>query len=181
MNLISHTQPEPSVDSGVPRSEGLHCSDLIKTLGVQMGLLPAHDGPPPMIRFLMGFTWEVMLEQALAEQLGCRPGEVSLDGVACSPDGIGCDEEGVFLEEYKCTWYSTKKTPEDIWHWEVQIKAYCHVIGLTRALMRVLYVNGDYQRPTKPQWHEFMYSFTEEELEENWRMLINHGKAEGLL
>ena len=85
------------------------------------------------------------------------------------------------LEEYKFTWKSSSRPPEDNWRWVTQMKAYCYVLGLTEANLRVFYANGDYRQNRKPLYQGYRFTFREDELKENWAMLINHAKLRGWL
>lgn len=124
--------------------------------------------------------WETALTAAFRERapLTIRPGEVELDGVIGSPDGINFSDYS--LEEYKCTWKSVKTTPDQIWKWMVQTKGYCKMLDMTRVLFRVLYVMGDYKH-SGPIYREFWLEFSQEEIDMNWEMLINHAVRKGWL
>ncbi len=126
----------------------------------------------------VGFLFEDALSNAFAERLADRIGEVELDNIVCSPDGV--DWNSWILEEYKCTWKSSKLHPRDHWRWMVQIKSYCKVLHMNQAKMRILYLNGNY-RGSGPQYKEFMFTFTQDEIDINWQMLLNHAKRKGML
>jgi len=94
------------------------------------------------------------------------------------PDGF--DVRKWQVEEYKCTWMSTKRTPDQIWRWMAQVKAYCKGIGTHRGeyptvLFRILYLMGDYKN-TGPQYRSYLLEFSDLEIEENWDMLVNHAR-----
>ena len=127
----------------------------------------------------VGFLWEDVLDAAFKDRMAIRPGEVELDGVVGSPDGIGEDPEGVehaVLEELKCTWRSSRRSPTEDWSWMVQIKSYCKMIGTTVTIMRVLYLMGDY-KGSGPQYKVFRIEFTQDELDQNWAMIVANAGA----
>lgn len=176
--------PNPKFPSFVQplRSQGtLHLTEIINDISKEL-----FDKKPSKL-FLkntlwaqMGFIWESLLGAAWGMLLGRRPEEVELDGVVGSPDGI----RGDTLEEYKCTWRSVKTHPEEVWKWMVQIKAYMKMTGLRHCNMKVLYINGDYKfkgDTAGPQYREFYFIPTDQEIEENWQMLINHARSKGWL
>ncbi len=129
-----------------------------------------------------GFLFEEALSTVFGERLGKRIGEVDLDGIVMSPDGVDYmwNECRGRLEEYKCTWKSSKNTPDTVWKWMVQVKGYLKVLGLHDVLFRVLYLMGDY-KGSGPQYKEFEVSFTQEEIDKNWEMIIGYAKRKGWL
>lgn len=166
---------EPSV-----RSPGLHLSDILQS--ILKGLDPKkYSQAMDWNRVDSGTTFERVLERELMARNPnlVRPGEFSLNGIACSPDGF--DPVDRVVEEYKWTWKSAKYplTDDRYWPWLVQIKGYCHVTGTTRARLRVFFVNGDYQSFT-PELRSWLLTFTEQELRDNWLMLLNHARYAGL-
>lgn len=165
-----------------PRSSGtLHLTEIINDISAQ--LFDKKDNKlfgKNMLWAQVGFIWESLLGAAWGLLLGNRPGEVERDGIVGSPDGI----RGAVLEEYKCTWRSVKTHPQDVWKWMTQIKAYMWMTGLRTCNMKVLYLNGDYKfkgDTAGPQYREFWFMPTEQELSENWAMLVNHARAKGWL
>jgi hypothetical protein len=168
----------------IERSEGVHLSDIITDLGREVFGTKGANGPTTeemQLQWEKGFVWEEALSHGFGNRLAQRPGEIVCDGIACSPDGVGMDEEGeVVVEEYKCTALSSTKTPDGIWRWRTQAAAYCYVMGATRAVFRVFYINGDY-RGSGPLYRVFQLDWSGQEIEENWAMLVNHAKRKGML
>jgi hypothetical protein len=165
------------------RSEGKHLSDIITDLGEEVfGLKGAGKDTPSeetRLQWEKGFVWEEALSHGFGDRLADRPGEIVCDGVACSPDGVTVDEEGnVVVEEYKCTAMSSSKTPDAIWRWRTQAAAYCYVLGATRAIFRVFYLNGDY-KGSGPQYRVFQLDWSQAEIDENWAMVWSHAKRKG--
>lgn len=169
----------PALGSGLPRSPGLHVTDVIHYLDTK--LHGPHKGPgfsDLPLTMECGFLWEDLLGHILADRYVIRPPELTCDGIALSPDGIGPDPDGLVpavLEEYKFTWMSTNKPPEKVWRWMIQIQCYLHATQLTVALLRVLYVMGDY-RGSGPLYRVFRLTFTPDELLQTWTMILNYKK-----
>lgn len=171
-------------EASPPRSEGLHLSTVIKSLCVDLDPKRfAQSGDLPWKKFNTGFAFERVLEHAFqARRTGIfRPDEVVKDGIAMSPDGI--DPDGWWLEEFKSTWMSDFDCPEHekFRHWIWQIKAYALALDMNKARLRVLFINGDYRGGYEPSYKVWELHFTDEELQENWRMLLHHAKQKGML
>jgi hypothetical protein len=178
--------------SSGPRSrDKLHVSDIYKSLNKKLDPERFNDDKGPNAEKMeVGLLFESILEEALARKYGTlRPGETMLDNVWMSPDGVNPDAEA--LEEFKCTWMSSRHGLIDVFgyphtkfqHWFWQMKAYCLALGCTKAILTVLFVNGDYDRKNgmNPQLKRYAIEFTPDELDENWQMLLRHAREEGLL
>ena len=184
--------PIPYCGSTAPRSKGVHISDIIGPLAKRLGLTKyTDDGADLRLNPYVntGFLWERVLEMALADVAGIRIGEVMLDGIAMSPDGlIDADDlrpfyegeiaDAVVLAEHKCTWKKLK-APEENVQWLWQIMGYCKGLDTRTALLRVLWINGDY-RPMVPQFQPWLLRFDQSEIDQNWEMLLaNKPKTRG--
>lgn len=173
------------------RTPGLHVSEIYKRLMVRLD--PKTYGKPiddeARQRMEVGILFENMLERGLAEKYGtCRVGElVSPEGVILSPDGV--NPELVAGEEYKATFKSCRHGLVDEYGmplpsfivWFVQMKAYAKWLELLDWILRVLFICGDYSKPIQPQFHSYRISFTQDEVDENWTMLMSLAHQEGLL
>ena len=161
----------------VDRSPGLHLSTIYGDLETILFNPRKTDNP---LWAQVGFIWEELLTMAFKSALGVRPGEFRYDGVIGSPDGV-CYDLG-YIDEYKCTWKSAKKTIEDMWKWQAQTKGYCKMVGngITTVRFRVLYING-YWDGNGPVYRDNYVVYEESEIEDNWIMLINHAKSRGWL
>lgn len=174
------------------RPSGLHVSGLVRAAYKNLkGTEPkAIEGEQPWVRALAGFLWERALEYAFTEYMQKERGTADKqtscqymlgDGraVTGTPDGIN----GEYIEEYKATWRSMRKWSEDpeaeFWMWLAQVKAYCFMTGRTKARFFIFWVNGDYSYKTGrgPQVTTCEMEFTEEELLDNWRMLLAHANV----
>ena len=165
------------------RSDGLHLSTIIHDfLNMMHGQEESEIDDNVRLMFEKGFLWEKVLSRAYAERAVHRPDEIVVDGIACSPDGIATEEDGeVVVEEYKATSRSVTTTPDMVESWMMQIKAYCYVVGVNVGLFYVLHLNGDYRavRHPIPKWYRC--EFSEQELAENWHMIVGHAKMRGWL
>lgn len=158
-----------------------HVGEIIHDMLIDLGISKRGDEPNPY-QFEKGFVWERLLSMALPN-LGVRPGELEVDGIILSPDGIGyCDwvQESV-VEEYKCTARSSSGNPADNVGWMMQLKAYCRGVGVLNAVMRILYLNGDYKRDRNPTPRTYLITFTQEEIDTNWNSIVAYAKDRGLI
>ncbi len=179
MNCIRIDEEFPFTRA-IERSEGVHLMDIIKDMArVLFNTGSKYVDAPDYLQFEKGYVWERVLSRAFGDEMAARPGEIVCDGIACSPDGIAIDSDGnLFVEEYKCTTMSSKKSPEDVWVWKMQAMGYCHAVGANVALFRVFYLMGDYKgmRPVYVVWR---VEFTEGEIEDAWVSIVNHAKTRG--
>ncbi len=139
----------------------------------------------------VGFLWERVLEVTLADLTidadparYYRPGEMEMDGVHLTPDYADLDFYGdgsnvLGLEEWKACWKSVKKfdDPErHFWRWLVQQKIYCRALGTNVARLRALFLVGDWRASIVPTCRVKEFTFTDQELEENWNMILGHAR-----
>ena len=181
--MICTTIDEPFVQrgSGVPRSSGpgiVHASTIIHYIETKVGRGYKGKGFEDFaLAGEVGFLWEDLLSLVLRDRMAIRIGEVVLDGITCSPDGLGPDVEGypepVVLEEYKCTWKSSRHPIDSQWYYMQQLKTYCKAVGVKVAVMRVLYLMGNY-KGSGPQYRVFRFTFDQQEIDETWAMLVAH-------
>lgn len=183
------------------RSDGLHLSQIYGRLMAR--LEPKKYGKPiddeARRRMEIGILFENVLEQGLQEKYTTeRVGEIYSDPIlktdgsgyvriAMSPDGV--NPTLLCGEEYKATFKSCRDGLLDadgqphlkFLAWFLQMKGYAKWLGLYDWLLRVLFIAGDYARPILPQFRTYRVSFTEDEVETNWDMLIRVAREEGLL
>lgn len=190
MQLIELRLEETAfVPVGPPRSSGVHVSEIIRSIENEVTKKgkrkPQQELSEDERRRMgaytsAGFAWEEIIRRHLVEmQITSNdryssPGEVERDGIFGTPDWF--DIEDFCVEEFKCTWRSSRRDiSADFWSWWVQIKAYCWMLGVETARLRVFFVNGDY-RESGPQIRQWQASFDEAELKANWKMLVQHAK-----
>jgi hypothetical protein len=171
--------------TGGPRSEGLHQSDLIKSICKTMDPKRFDRGDDlPWDLFALGFAWEKSLGRSFSElsAVNMHPGEFTLDGIYLSPDGY--NKEYDCLEEFKATYMSSRGCDighDKFWHWRVQAMGYCKAMGLLECIFRVYFVCADYTWPMQPEWKSWIVAFSQQEIDQNWSMLIRHAQEKGWL
>ena len=176
------------------RPSGVHVSDIIRDIentvtkkGQRKGVaeLTEDEKNRMGVYTSMGWAWELIIRPALRDVYFAGDdrftvvGPVPCDGIIGTPDGFDCDD--YCLEEFKATWRSSRRDiVDDFWSWQVQMKAYCYMLGTQTARLRVFFVNGDY-RESGPQIKMWEFLYDDEELRQNWTMLVNHAKGKGWL
>jgi hypothetical protein len=179
--------------SGLDRTPGLHLTSIIRSLQEKLRLVKKADGWEMNVCADIGFLWEDALSFAYRNrrvtgyggddmvtpgQCGdiFRPPSYTLDGVLMSPDGIGPDPKGAVAyadHEYKCTWRSSLRQPQDDFYWDCQFKSYCLAMDTTICVLHVMYLMGDY-RSSGPQHRVYRFEYTKAELDQCWEMLMRH-------
>jgi hypothetical protein len=177
MEYIELNEEFPLI-AGPPRSPGLHVSQIIK--GIEEDIYKKKYANWKNAADV-GFIWEELLSLAYrnyAVPIGERPGEVERDGIIGSPDAMNFNIWRP--EEFKFTWRSAKKTPDTIWKYMTQVKAYLKMLDAREMMMRVLYANGFYDGKG-PVYKCGLVRFDRWEIDDNWRMLVNFAKGKGWL
>lgn len=181
----------------VNRTPGLHVTDIIAVIMAKLdpkkharnAEFAEHDLENWQE---MGFLWEDLLSRIFAARVYMdgverfRPGELTCEGIMLSPDGLALDDTqraGVRLEEYKCTWKSSKDF--DLYDrrflkWLIQIQAYCYATGARVCHLYVLHLNGSYERFI-PEVRPWELRFSDREIEDAWMMIRNTARKEGWL
>ena len=183
----------PDLDLGASslvRSSGLHVSTLYNDL--YQDLEPGRyvrGAPLDMRRIELGFSLEEMLEEGLKRRLASRPGEFrTKEGIAFSPDLL-IFNGGVRLGEVKLTWMSSREVPREpgthifppkFDKWFTQMRVYCKHLETREARLYAFFVNGTYKTMV-PELLAWDITFSQQELDEAWTMLLNHGRHKGLL
>lgn len=183
--------------STLPRTPGLHVSDIYGDLYRRLEPKRYTDGPMDMLRIEAGLSFETKVEQHLADGLeqgmhdrlfGQRPGEVmSPEGILMSPD-LMLFNGSTRVGELKLTWMSTRDMPTEtvngmppkLDRWLCQLKSYCHILEVPDAMLIGYFVNGS-GRPPAPKLLGWEIQFTARELRDNWSMLIRHAESMGVL
>ncbi len=176
VRLIREGAPELLPMEG--RSPGIHVSTLIHELCITLGHYK-DTGPvnaEGRARMELGNALEHAIIQRFALDQPKRfmqLGELMLDDIYGTPDLYDfvdrCDCE------IKLTWMSAKWGPgsQKFWKYEVQLKAYCRMMKLSKGRLHVGFVNGNYRRGNGggPMYRIWEYDFTQRELQDNWDML----------
>lgn len=193
--------PDPDLlmeNTGEDRKEGVHLSDILVRMAWEKNRKYHPDAPKDFMVFEQGFTWETVLERALAarqkNRAGERPPQMQEDGVWCSADWIGCEGKTRIHEEWKSTKKSIKSAEEKVQEWLPQAKSYVRAL-LRRKLIdrpitrfRAWFINGDYSYESKGSdltllrdYLKIDIEFDRRELDENWSGIISSGRRFGLL
>lgn len=187
------------------RSKGLHMSDIYGALYKELEPKRFDRGEPmDLVRLEMGLAFENALEQALRDQFtesilrgehdrgeaAERPGEFRTpEGIIFSPDLLVTN--GILrVGEIKLTWLSSREVPRkkgDFFppkfnKYFTQIMSYAHNLGTRFARLYIFHVNGAYDcakrsGEPKPEFLPFDLEFTQQELNENWDMMLNFAVA----
>lgn len=180
------------------RAVGVHASDIYGSLYKQLDPKRfGRPGDPPPFLLEMGLIFEQMLEEGLKRRFEAaetheqieRPGEFhhtdTWDGVPVSvhynPDLFIYN--GVLrVGEIKATWMSDIDDILDpkFDKYFTQIKFYCKMLGTRFARLYVFFVCGNYKPPTVPRLKAWDLEFTEDELDMNYAMLMNHAIYAGI-
>ncbi len=171
------TDEMPSLLPMQGRSEGVHISTVIHDLCIRLGHFKG-DLDPNQAWFELGNALEWAIIQRMEREFPGRyiqPGELELNGLYGTPDLWDLDEW--LTIEIKCAWMSSKHQPDDdkFWRYWTQVKAYCKMAGMDRAHLYVTHINGDYTK-VGPDFRVWEQVFTQEELDENWAMLVTTGQ-----
>lgn len=192
---ITEIPVELSLPPSTGRSEGTHVSGIIRCLATELGILTPDvteelslsdvreiKDPTAILRILLGLAWEEKYISLIGD-VDDHPREMELQGVYMTHDGesvscvLGCNHYMLVCHEVKCTWKSARTVAsaleqQHMWMW--QIKAYCKALNTRFAMLHVLFVCGDYSYPIKPTLRKWLLEFTQEEIDQNWEMLMQY-------
>lgn len=183
-------QQYPLIGSGLPRSPGLHITDVIRRYGIENQLLTDYDNQPnPSIEWNLpalsevGFIWEDIVSHFAGKHAGRRPPEITYKGVSASPDGIFTIDGIMRLDEFKSSWSSPTKLLEQLenggqgekwWYYFTQSKCYMKMLQLvlgklvTQVRYYFLFPAGKH-RPGNPViWDPLDVTFQPWEINETW-------------
>jgi hypothetical protein len=163
---------------------GIHVTDLIRLALKNAGQKVPEYGDSEVSKGMMamGKIWEwqvgiyvtgwVLASSSLVPMMKISR---SLDGVDASLDGLLEDDTatdaygGSVVVECKCR-FSKPHDPQARGDWMMQVKAYCYMAGVTKALMPILFLPS---APPAPEVRFYWLDFTPAELRENWDMLMH--------
>lgn len=173
------------------RAPGYHVSVVINHICVKTGKFDGDRGRPGQIQFEMGNAMELAIATALARRYAdSHPGRY-IHGVSVERDNITgnldlLDTNDFAVEECKLTKMSIKKVTEYgiessyFWHYWVQLKAYCYMIGAHTGRLHIVFVNGNYKYDDSPlsgwQYRCWEDTWDDRELLRNWRMILANVK-----
>lgn len=176
------------------RSKGLHLSGVLQEIGKQGGVIEEYEEGvenAANARMSVGLAWEEWLMQRIPSISGThwQPGEMSVmaaggNNLYMTPDGytesLLWPGSGLkmfcVLEECKATWKSTKREIEREWYWLNQVKGYCHALGLRKARLWVLHLNGKYEKGVigDPVQMCHWIEWDENDIDAYWRMVCGY-------
>lgn len=158
-------------------SQGWHVTDLIKAANrIAKG---AKEPDYSQLEGLaaMGRIWERVAHDTVrswVEGIGGvflaapRPAPI-LDGITGTLDGIAATPEWTAVVEDKLK-FGRVANPCEETRWMMQVKAYCKLIYVRRALFPVLAI---LHSPPRAIAKLHLIEFSQEEIDENWAMLLN--------
>jgi len=167
-DLADFLDPPPPRDLSKP-----HVSDLInKAMMEDSNIDERVEGI-----MALGRIWEWVVRSDVKKKVKeagliyVTMGPMECDGVIGSLDGAAYNGPvPVAVLETKLRFSSPFKDIRDYRRYMLQIKAYCHILKVTEVWMLILHVGN---RPPMAEYWWYKLKFTEVEVEENWRMLIN--------
>lgn len=176
--------------SGLPRSsDTTHLTSIIRSLQEKLHIAKTAPGWEMNVCADIGFLWEDALSMAYRDKrvIGYvpgdgvvgdvyRPGEIIKDGITLSPDGMGPDPKDKVAyadHEYKCTWRSSLKFPEDDFYWDTQFKCYTLAMETSVCVVHVMYLMGNY-RGSGPRHVVYRIEYTDAEMQKAWDMVCRH-------
>ena len=173
------------------REAGLHLSqikdDVLRTLypgefvRKQDGSDATQDADTKQMYFELGGALEDVLADAIVRRLPSwvKPDPQACDGVWMSPDGYSAKTRTI--DEIKATWKSARNFRETAkFHgYTIQTLAYMKGWKATRGRIHVVHLNGDWRPPVPWPPVTYVLKPTPREIDQNWRMLLQHAKDRG--
>jgi hypothetical protein len=181
------------------RAGGLHLSDIIREISLQVGVLDQkyRDSEPDLFKMFLGLAFErAVLDMWGTEELDEHPGETQVGDIPMTPDAVGWidskdPQPRFFVEEHrrlrrrsrkqvlipvvhevKLTWKSSSRGALEEFMWMAQLKGYCYALDTRFGVLHVGWVNGDYKFDgTGGFYGVYQIEFTDLELKENWHMV----------
>lgn len=153
---------------GPPRTPGLHLSQILRAMSIHTGkfknsadlgveiqtLDPLAVGMSgPLMRCIMGYSWEDWLFTNVLKKARQHPGEFFLDGIIMTPDGLEEDEDWLTIHEAKWTFLSSNRPFSDRLSWLYQGACYMKGVSVAmgvpisqcRLIYHPCYVKGNYK------------------------------------
>lgn len=178
--LDTSAYPQCLFPSDTHRSNSLHLTDILRDMAEVSGLSKESGFVEEDLDHFAaaGFLWESVWDRAHAEAIQkdewISPGEFTLDGITGTPDRIDLSRPAII--EMKTRWKSARKfdsLEKEFWIELLQVKAYCWMTKIMEADLVAFFIAGNW-RPPVPEVRGVNLKFTELELEETWRQIVNH-------
>lgn len=178
-----------SEQQGQARSAGLHLSTVYADIEAQWLKREPLEEKDRAAYMSGGFLWEHAFSRAFGQAISGldigRPPELYLDGIIGSPDLIDYRQWRVL--DTKFTWKSARKLDHMeryFWPWLCQMKSYLKMMQTMgtcdTAELYIFFVNGDYAPPI-PSARHLVLEFDQQEIDENWQLVIRHARGRGWL
>lgn len=171
------------------RTKGRHVSAAIRLLAIKLGHLEdkdEEDEGPQQAYLELGCAWEDGLAWHFQNRIAesephryVRNMELYLDGLYGTLDWLDVIDHAVV--DAKLTKISSKNhiSSDKFWKWWVQVKCYCHMVGVNTGRLHIAFVNGDYAFLRGEKDSDFIHyrvwedTWTDRELANNWKMVCN--------
>jgi len=158
------------------RTPGLHLSEIVNDIAKILDPTRYAQAVPKDVRdawFGIGLAIEDMLAEALRARFldWRRPQPIRLDGIWLTPDG----GTRTRTDEIKATWVSSRHRLDDprLARYRWQLLAYMHARKTPHGRVYILHLNGDY-KPPRPVFRVWDVTATDDDLRDNWSMIVNH-------
>ncbi len=154
-----------------------HVSDLINKAMMEKEM--SYEDIDGRVKGIMalGRIWEWVVRADVEREVRgkgliyLKPFSKECDGVIGSLDGAAYDGPSpVAVLETKLRFTKPFEDIRDYRRYMLQDKAYCHLLGCQEVWMPILHVGN---RPPMAEYWWYKLRFTEVEVEECWRMLMN--------
>jgi hypothetical protein len=189
------------------RSDGLHLSQVIRDYALLTKVLDAkydtdiEEENPIMVH--QGLAWENYLAAYQHPEIYFHPGELVKNGIAMSPDGFSISTVSAdwILNEFKYTLKSSRDFKQKLLMKSKSVKMYLWQIMSYRHAMNemlkrqgmepngicklhMMFARGNYSKNfddpgNLPTYQIFRIEFTQDELRDNWRLMLNHARSMG--
>lgn len=173
------------------RAPGDHVSTIVNRICVKLGKFDEDRERPAQIQFEVGNTFEDFMADRLAARFARDNPSRYIHGLELGRDDITgnvdlFDTEDFVIEECKFTKMSIRHSYDNgiegdkFWHYWVQIKAYCWMIGCNTGRLHICFVNGNWKHGKDDpigfsyQYRAWEWTWTDQELANNWRMILNN-------
>lgn len=200
MDLIYRRPAEfiipPSHDRSTSR---IHLTQVLHHIESKLGTWEKYDGDfesrEGQLTTALGLAWEEWFAKSTYTQPPVNGiyhfGEIERNEIVGTPDGLSvvrcekCGEDVEAIDEFKCSRFGMKQWDDlekvfaapEWWHRLHQVQSYCQMLGCRHGRFWIYHINGDYKHgpgAVRVAFEEFLVEFSERELEQNWRMILNH-------
>lgn len=181
---------------GSPRTPGLHLSQILRAMAIHTGvfkdtddlniLIPNIDPlavgkSGPLMRCIMGYSWENWLSAYVLKDATFHPGEFILDGIIGTPDCLEESVEWLTLHEIKWTFKSSAPPFSSHLMWLYQGACYLKMVSThyhtplsqCRLIYHPCYVKGNY-RGIDTEYRPVEVRMEQREVDGVWDVVSGH-------